>query len=322
MMPFKTLLSLFPINGRNGKTKGLSESIRACSDEGVSMMNRVPIGYLFFLSVTIFGCGGRTAPPPVGKAEEIEAKEEIDGKNRFFCQKPITEPAQVWPRVEAVRKLSERELLEKCGLDFVISLSEWRSPPVDLLKKIVTAEVLDFSALSDWIKTNAERAPRAVEAVVAMDILTGYELGKGTDVLMQNCQRWQALARDVPVVDEVLKEAAMVSELLPKIADVHLQRCRLEVNPLGFAVSCTPIHPPREKIDLNWKSESRDGLILNLELVRCQGSASCKELKKASREFLLLYLKTVNKTEKLKNDIFRDQLREWLKLPPFTTGPA
>jgi hypothetical protein len=156
-----------------------------------------------------------------------------------------------------------------------------------------------------------------VASVVAMDILSEYDVGGDVAIVSSNMEKWKKLALEEPLVNDVLKEANAVTALLPRLAEIHLQRCMLEVNPLGFAVSCTPIHPPREKIDLNWTAETRDGLLLDLALTRCRGSSSCKALKKVSREFLQLYLRTLDNVEDLTVGVFRDQLREWLKLPPF-----
>lgn len=239
-----------------------------------------------------------------------------------FCAEPITEPTAVWQRIEAVRRLSNDELLGQCGLDFVLTISQWRTPPIDLLRRIVAHESKDFNALEEWVRTYATTDARAVEAVVAMDILSDFEIGQNPAQINRKRTRWQPLASEIDQVEYIVNEALALSPLLANVKEIHHKRCMLEVNPLGFAVSCTPIHPARQKIDLRWREEVRDGLLINLELSRCNGSASCKELKKASREFLRLYLKTVDAMESLQADVFKQQLREWLQVPPFSRGVA
>jgi hypothetical protein len=285
------------------------------------MRKRSTARWLVLISTVTAGCGG--GPPamvssPATNAPKVTAAEE----EVFFCQRPLTEPKAVWERIEAVRKLSDADLVAKCGLDFVLVISEWRMPPVDLLQKIVSQEAEDFDTLGQWAMDHVDSHRRAVEAVVAMDIISGVEIGGDIALLSRNRARWQPLAAKSEVIRNVVNEALALNTLLPKLEEIYLKRCMLEVNPLGFAVSCTPIHPAREKIDLCWHEELQDGLIVNLELSRCRGSNSCRKLKKVSREFLHLYLTTVDAMERLNAEVFKARMREWLKLPPFASETA
>ena len=91
----------------------------------------------------------------------------------------------------------------------------------------------------------------------------------------------------------------------------------LEVNPLGFAVACDPIHKSGRNIDLNWKAETRDGLLEDLELTRCAGSPSCKALKQRSQELKNLYLSLMQQIERMRVEVYREQLESWMRLRPF-----
>ena len=285
--------------------------------------NRSVVWFLIVL-VGSLGCGGNNGAATKtvksgGATVNVPPESPV---SEHSCAAPITEPAGVWKRIEAARRLPEDELLEKCGLDFVVALSEWRTPPIDLLEKIVAHEAAQFSALEEWVRTYAASDERAVEAVVAMDIIAGFEIGHNPSEISRNRARWQPLAAELEQVRYIVNEALALNPLLAKVEEIHQKRCMLEVNPLGFAMSCTPIHPARQKIDLRWREEVRDGLIVNLELSKCSGSASCKELKRVSREFLHLYLKTVDAMESLRAEVFKERLRKWLQLPSFSHGVA
>jgi hypothetical protein len=124
-------------------------------------------------------------------------------------------------------------------------------------------------------------------------------------------------AASVPESAAVLDEAKLLSKLLDEVNAVHELRCLLEVNALGFAMKCTPIHPSTTPISLNWTTAVRDGVLEKLELTSCAGSKSCPKLKKTAEKLVTRYRALVEEVGKLKTSVYRARLFALMELPPF-----
>jgi hypothetical protein len=222
--------------------------------------------------------------------------------------------------VEAARALSEQELIASCGLPFVEVISEWRSPPVDLLAPIVRDNATNGQELIDWVTQKADGQPRAAISVAAMNILGEWRIGDETAAVEQRFVGWKSVIAQYGTFDSIAEDMPSLIKLLPLLKEIHELRCMLEVNPLGFAVSCSPIHPAKEKIDLTWQEEIQDGLIRNLSLSKCKESRYCPKLMETSRVFFAKYQAALQQAEQLKTEVFKDQTLEWLKLKPFSQG--
>jgi hypothetical protein len=264
-------------------------------------------------------CGGGQTPPSdtPAKRRAGAAQPPADPNAHPLCGRPIAAPSEVWPRIEAIRALPEAEFREHCGLETIELIAYWRIPPVDLLSKVVSEAAADEEVLVSWVKARAETDSRLARHVVAMDIIGGWQLGKDTALITEKSEHWKAELNGYDRIAQVAEKAEVLHDILPKVTRVHELRCMLEVNPLGFAVSCDPIHKRGQDIDLNWKAKSRDGLLQDLELTRCTGSRSCKELKKRSVELKGLYLSLMREIERIRVDVFEEQLLAWMVLRPF-----
>lgn len=263
-------------------------------------------------------CGGSPASAPSHPPEAMSTPADTQRAGEALppCQRPIGGPGEVWPRIEAARKLSDEALIEECGAPFVEEVSGWRPPPVDLLAKIVAASRAE-GTLDSWVMKASETNSRLAEHIVGMDIVGGWHIGGDTAGIGENASRWATRHGDLEAVQRATAEANQLAELLPKVTAVHELRCRLEVNPLGFAVDCTPIHPAREKIDLTWNAKMRDGHLEDLHLTKCTSSRSCKKLQETAEQLKTLYLGLMQEVEALDVEIYREQLKAWLVLPPF-----
>ncbi len=281
------------------------------------MRRVIPCCFFSILSA----CGGspstqqavRPTPPSI-------AKPKPSSTNAPPCTRPIETPKAVWQRLEEARALSETDLAGSCGLAFVEVLSDWRTTPVDLLRPIVRDARKNGRSLTDWVKERATDKPRAALSVAAMDILGDWQIGDETIGVEQRASMWKPLISTSSCLAAIGEDLPKLIPLLNSLKEIHELRCRLEVNPLGFAVSCTPIHPAKEKIDLTWQEEIQDGLIRNLSLSKCKESRFCPKLQETSRLFFAKYRAALTEAERLKTDVFKDQVLEWLKLKPFSQG--
>ncbi len=274
------------------------------------------------ITAILVACGGATPTEPKAPSKPVEAAaapspSESSGP---ACTRPIERPGDVWQRVEEARALPEQELARRCGLDFVAVLSEWRPPPVDLLRPIVLNEQKNKNALVAWVTAQTEVGKKAGVYAAAMDIIGDWRIGGDTAPVTARAAAWQPLAGRSQAIETALAEVAAFTELLSSLSEIHALRCALEVNPLGFAEQCTPIHPARGKIDLSWQEEIQDGLFQKVALTKCKGSPSCKKLKVAAADFAAKYQDAKRRAESLQTDVFKEQALEWLKLPPFSKG--
>ena len=263
-------------------------------------------------------CGGNKPAPQTAATEPETDRAEVAPVSA--CARPIETPGEVWKRVEQARALSPEALLTQCGLGFIAALSRWRSPPVDLLRPIILSEGANREALERWVAEQARVGNRAAAHAAAMDILGNWQLGDDTAQFIERAAAWKSIGQQMGAVDTAVSEASEIAELFSTFKALHELRCALEVNPLGFAVSCTPIHPAREKIDLHWQEERREGLFLNVALTKCKGSPSCKKLKPAAAEFAAEYQAAKARAEALQTDVFKEQALQWLRLPAFSKG--
>jgi hypothetical protein len=239
------------------------------------------------------------------------------------CDRPAASAREAWKRIEFARGLAQEERKESCGLGFVAAVARFRAVPQDLLLPIVERAAADRAALDAWIKERAGEAPEGVAQVAAMDIARRFEAGGDPSVVTTAAAEWKARLdglglRDPKATegtDTVLAEAAALAQLLARVNEVHRLRCLLEVNPLGFAVTCKPIHPSGTPIALRWKTATRDGLIESLALEECKGK-SCAALEAGARKLLEAYLALVKDAEALKVQVYADRVKALLVLPP------
>jgi len=296
---------------------------------GFQLLSVALLGALFL------GCGAPAAPPPdapmpsapdpsgdpaAGEPATADSPPSDTAsappKRLHLCDRPIDGAGEVWPRIEALSVLPRDELAERCGLPLVTSMSSWRELPVTLLAPIVEHAVKDRPALVKWV---AEAPPRAGAQVVALDVARRWKIGEGTAAVDAGIKEWKQALGDGPSkeIQSVLDEADKLGPLLERITEIHKLRCLLEVNALGFAVKCKPIHPQGRQIVLSWRTATRDGLLEQLDLTECKGR-SCKKLKKTAAKLLEKYLALVADIDKqLKSEIYQEQLKQWLILPEF-----
>lgn len=297
-------------------------------------MRPIPALLICVPPLLALGCGGPPAPPPAAAGDDAPAaaRPAPDGEaappgegdrpaptRTHLCQRPIERSGEVWPRIEALQLLPRAELEQECGLELVASMSRWRELPVSLLAPIVAHAGQDRAALVAWV---AQAPPPAAAQVVAQDVAARWTIGGDPAVVATAAAEWKRALADgtPPEVAVALVEAGKLAPLLPRITEIHRMRCLLEVNALGFAVECKPIHKQGVPISLSWRTATRDGLIEQLELKECKGK-SCKKLKQTAAELLKKYLALVaDIDEELKVETYREQLKAWLVLPPFRSS--
>ncbi len=270
---------------------------------------------LFLILFIVQACGGEQ-PAPRTPAPEPRGSIPDDDAHPL-CGRPIASPAEVWPRIAAVRELSDQAFRADCGLELIEIIAYWRCPPMDLLNRVVSTAAEDEAALVAWVRDKAAADSRLARHVVAMDIIGRWRRGATPDDVAARAGEWRKRAGGMDRIAEVAAEAQALEALLPKVNRIHELRCMLEVNPLGFAVACEPLHKADRDIDLNWHARSRDGLLEALELTRCTGSPACKKLKKRAVELDRLYRSVMKAVERLRVEVYREQLKEWLRLRPF-----
>jgi hypothetical protein len=265
------------------------------------------------------GVSGATdlAPPPPRGAEPGPTVEAA-APTSHVCEASIGAPEDVWLRIEAVRALPAEERAAKCGLDLIPIIAAWRSVPVDILAPIVERAAADPTALDAWVADKAQNAPKAAADVVAMDVVGRFAVGGDSKEVEARRMHWSGVpAASVPEVAAMLEEAKLLPKLLGEVNAVHELRCLLEVNALGFAVKCTPIHPATTPISLNWTTAVRDGVLEKLELTSCTGSKSCPKLKKTAEKLVTRYRALVEEVGKLKTSVYSARLLALMELPPF-----
>ncbi len=234
------------------------------------------------------------------------------------CESPIESPGKVWERIQTVRSLPADERFAKCGLDFVEIISPWRSVPVDLLEPIVVNA--DEDDLVEWVRQRAEINDKAAAQVVAMDVIHGWRPGADPAFIRDNAERWrQAGVCRGPYshLGNVFEEAGALPEILTRVTQVHYLRCLLEVNPLGFAVNCHPIHTQGVSVEVTWTTTTRDGLLEDIALKECKGRI-CKKLERTACELKGEYQNLMSQVGNLKVGVFREEIERWLVLPPFS----
>ncbi len=282
-------------------------------------------------ALVITNCGGAKSgarperPDGVSGATETSSSDKSGGDPTtgaanpttvHVCKKPIDAPGDVWPRIEAIRVLDEQEFQEKCDLSLVDVFSKWRCVPTDLLGPMVVRAAADGDGLVDWVKERVESDPTGAACVVAMDVIGSFKVGADPQVVAQRAKTWEQVAQNSQEIAAVLEPVESLSAMLKEINEIHKFRCMLEVNVLGFAVKCKPIHPQGRSIDLSWETATRDGLIEDIQLTSCKGK-SCKKLKKTAQTLKKRYLGLVEKIEKVPVAIYREQMKAWLVLRPF-----
>ncbi len=262
------------------------------------------------------GVSGATETSSSDKSSGDPTEDESSPVTIHVCKRPIDTPGDVWPRIEAIRVLDEQEFQEKCDLSLMDVFSKWRCVPPDLLGPMVERASTDGGALVDWVKERIESDPRGAACVVAMDVIGSFKVGADPEVVAQRAKTWEQVASKSEEIAAVLEPVESLSAMLKEINEIHKFRCMLEVNVLGFAVKCKPIHPQGRSIDLSWETATRDGLIEDIKLTSCKGK-TCKRLKKTAEKLKKRYLGLVEKIEKVPVEIYREQMKAWLVLQPF-----
>ncbi|MCK9459307.1 MAG: hypothetical protein M0R80_06675 [Proteobacteria bacterium] len=280
----------------------------------------------------VAGCGGAqpesTAPDGVSGATDVAPAPRDAGPEPpageaeqagHVCEASIGAPGEVWPRLEAIRALPEEERAARCGLDLVPIISAWRTLPVDILGPVVERAAGDPTALDAWVASAGKSAPGAAAGVVAMDVIGRFAVGGDPKAIEERRAYWGGgPAAGVPEIAAVLEEAKALPKLLAEVNAMHELRCLLEVNALGFAMKCKPIHPATTPITLNWTSAVRDGVLEKLELTDCFGK-SCPKLKATSTKLLTRYRALVDEIRKLESPVYRERLFALVVLPPFSS---
>jgi len=263
------------------------------------------------------GTSGATDLAPAQKPDAGPSGDAAEAAEHV-CDLPITAPAEVWPRIEAIRALPAEERAARCGLATVKTIAAWRSVPVDVLAPIVERAAADAAKLDAWVGEAAQSAPKAAADVVAMEIIGKFAVGGDATAVETARARWSAgPGAPTPEVAAVLEEAKLLPKLLAEVNAMHELRCLLEVNALGFAVKCTPIHPATTPISLNWTTAVRDGVLEQLELTSCVGSKSCPKLRKAAEKLVARYRALVEEVKKLKTPVYRGRIFRLMELPQF-----
>lgn len=252
-----------------------------------------------------------------GLAEEPEPVAS-GGDDGHLCRRPIAKPAEVWERIEAVRALSEEERARECGLRFVETLARWRTVPLDLLRPIIERSAVDEPGFVAWIRRQFKDNSAAAVQAISMDVIRQWQVGADPAAVTERAYHWRKiLGTEIPEsISAALDTATGLPPLLMRVTEIHRLRCLLEVNPLGFAVTCEPIHPSGRPIVLTWKTTTRDGLLDGLEVTFCKGS-SCKKIKRMAAKLLKQYRAVVEEVNALDGQVYREQIKTWLELPPF-----
>jgi len=237
-------------------------------------------------------------------------------KTSHICLSPLKTPGEVWPRIEAVNALSKEDFQRNCSLEFVEILGKWRCPPISILQPIVSNLSQKQDLLKTWVKETGVSNPKIANYVIAMSIINSWKPGENTGTPGQNEKQWSKIGTQISEYKNIADDTKKLSEILEKITEVHKLRCALDVNKLGFAVECNPIHKAGRNISLNWKTTTKDGLLADLELKSCKGK-SCKKLKKAAAKLKKNYISLTQEIDAIKVEVFREYLKAQLVLPPF-----
>jgi hypothetical protein len=292
----------------------------------------------------VIACGGTSTPPPSEPApdqttetapeNEALAPTKTPGEEStaaatpnqpmHLCDLPIEAPKDVWPRVEAIRALPEAERYKSCGLNLVEVFNRWRPLPVDLLIPIVAKAAKNPESMNEWVTNRLSTKTAAVKTIIAADILRGWAPGKDFSVVQDAIHRWKTtLAKSNIDVDngetefkKLFSQLALVPGLLKDIEAVHRLRCELELNPMGFAVACTPIHKAGRKVSISWRQATRDGILEDLQVTDCTGK-SCKKLRLGAAKLSEKIGVCLKALDNMENSLIGEMLRVHLILPPF-----
>ncbi|MDD5307670.1 MAG: hypothetical protein PHU25_10160 [Deltaproteobacteria bacterium] len=279
---------------------------------------------------TVAAAGAGSAEPGAQPACETPPPVPVPEAAASPCDRPAANAREAWKRIELARGLPEGERKGSCGLGFVAAVARFRTVPQDLLLPIVLRAVADRAGFDAWMKAAADRAPEALAQVAAMDIARRFEVGNDPSVVTTAASEWKKRLAELRAdgklaaagIDGVLSGADALAALLARVNEVYRLRCLLDVNPLGFAVACKPIHPAGTPVTLSWKTATRDGLIESLELEECKGK-SCTALKAGAGKLLDAYLALVKDAEQLKMQVYADRVKALLVLPPLrNAGPG
>jgi hypothetical protein len=236
-----------------------------------------------------------------------------------LCDRKIEKPALVVPHYNAVRALPVDEIRERCGFPFVEAMARWGGPPSDLLAIIVDRVRKDEDALVSWVLKKAERDAETASRVVAADVAASFSVGGDPRAVAARAGWWAGKLAAAPdgggFLAKVLAEGEALPALLRRVNEVHLLRCLLEVNPLGFAVQCKPIHPQGQQIQLRWRAATRDGVLESLEIADCQGK-SCGRLREGALKLVAAVRSLAADAGKLATRVYRDRILSWLVLEP------
>jgi hypothetical protein len=270
--------------------------------------------------------GPAVAGQPSGGPEPGAGSGAGGGDDGHVCRRSIDRPSEVWDRIEAVRALPEPEREAECTLRLVEILARWRVAPIDLVEPIVARAASDRAALVAWVRQRESSNSAAAAHVVAMDVVRGWKIGGDPASTIGRAEEWRralSAGGKAPsaAVTKVLDAAGELPGLLERVTEIHRLRCLLEINPLGFAVKCVPIHPSGRPIALSWRTTTRDGLVEELEVTACKGP-SCKKIRKTAAKLLKQLKALLAEVEQLESEVYRDQIKIWLVLPPFKSISA
>ena len=290
-------------------------------------MKRIATLFAAPVAVVLAACGGTDPAPATGAdiaAGAAPAAAVDDGapyEDRATghpCDRRIDKPGDVVPHYKAVRALPAEEIRERCGKRFVEAMSRWGGPPTDLLTIIVDGMRENEAGLLDWARELAGRDPQIAARVVAADVASAFSVGDKPQAVVVRADFWAGklgpAAKEGPLAD-TLAEGRGLPALLERIHAIHVLRCLLEVNPLGFAVDCKPYHPQGQQIQLHWRATTRDGVLETLEIAECQGR-SCDKLRKGAADLLTAVRALVADAEELGIRVYRDRILSWLVLEP------
>ncbi|MFO8070326.1 MAG: hypothetical protein R6V85_00505 [Polyangia bacterium] len=284
-------------------------------------------------AAVFWGCGAPPAPEPSSPPEPgsavtpaavvdtVEPEEARAAERIHPCLREIDEPGDVFPHWELLRSLPEEELRSSCDLDLLVRMARWNGPPLDLVRPLVDEAREDREAFREWVSARVESAPAAAARAVAADVVAAWEVGEDPAAVLPAVASWEEVLPDEPraPLAVALSEAKELPPLLERVNEVHRLRCLLEINPLGFAVDCDPIHPSGRRISLAWRAVTRDGVLERLEVTRCEGK-SCRKLRRTASKLVERINSLVEEVGALEVDVYRAQLRDWLALPPFRSS--
>jgi hypothetical protein len=280
------------------------------------------------------GCGGGAPNPAAAAGATAESAGAMPGAapggaaggaveapadDGHLCARKIDRPALVVPHYHAVRELPPEEIRERCGFAFVEAMARWGGPPTDLLAIVVDEAREDEGALAAWVRQRAERDAETASRVVAADIAATFAVGGDPRAPAARAAWWEGKLAGAPdgggFVARAVAEGKALPALLERVHEVHRLRCLIEVNPLGFAVHCKPLHPQGQQIQLRWRAGTRDGVLESLEIADCQGK-SCGKLREGALKLVAAVRAVVADAEQLKTRVYRDRILTWLALPP------